>query len=202
MAREWAASVGSRAGAGAVLVLLTVAISLAFAASPGTTMALAACPHADAKAHQTSLSKLRDAMRCLVNNKREKHGVRSLKDNGRLATAAKRHTKVMLRQDCFKHRCKDEPGLPKRIKQSGYTTGARGFQFAEDLGFDRTPRRLIKRLMNSSYNRRQILGEDWKDIGVGVDWGAPRAGRNDRNYATYTILFAWRRPVRRVSPNL
>jgi uncharacterized protein YkwD len=194
MARAWTGPAGTRAGAGALLVLLTVGISTVLAASPGTTMATAACPHADSKAHKTSLSNLRDALRCLVNHKREKHGLRSLKDNGRLARAAKRHTKAMLRQDCFKHRCEDEPGLPKRIKQSGYTNGARAFQFAEDLGFDRTPRRLIKRLMNSSYNRRQILGKDWRDIGVGVDWGAPRAGRNDRNYATYTILFAWRRP--------
>jgi uncharacterized protein YkwD len=186
--------VGTRVGASAVLAVLTIGTSLALGAFPGTTAALAACPHADARAHKTSLANLRKAMRCLVNNKRDKHGLRSLEDNGRLATAARRHTKVMLRQDCFEHRCKDEPALRKRIKQSGYTKGARAFRFAEDLGFDRTPRRMIKRLMNSGYNRRQILGEDWKDIGVGVGWGSPRRGRNDSNYATYTILFAWRRP--------
>ena len=194
MARAWIAPAGRRAGAGAALVLLTLAISLALAASPGATSALGACPHADARAHKTSLFNLRDAMRCLVNNKREKHGLRTLDDNHRLASAARRHTNVMLRRNCFKHRCKGEPALRKRIKQSGYTRGARAFQFAEDIGFDRTPRRLIKRLMNSGYNRRQILGSDWKDIGVGVDWGAPRKGRDDSKYATYTIVFAWRRP--------
>jgi uncharacterized protein YkwD len=194
MARAWTAPAGTRAGAGAALALLTLAISLALAASPGTTAALAGCPHADARAHKTSLANLRDAMRCLVNNKRDRHDLRTLDENGRLNTAAKRHTKVMLRRDCFKHRCADEPALRKRIRQSGYLQGANAFEFAEDLGFDRTPRRLIKRLMNSAYNRRQILGKDWKDIGVGVGWGAPRKGRNDSKYATYTIVFAWRRP--------
>lgn len=175
-------------------MLLTLGISAALAASPGATAALAGCPHADAKAHKTSLANLRKAMRCLVNNKRAQHGRRSLKDNDRLATAARRHTDVMLRRNCFKHRCKNEPALRKRVKQSGYTKGARRFQFAEDLGFDKTPRRLIKRLMNSRFNRRNILGGDWRDIGVGVGWGAPQKGKDDRKHETFTIVFAWRRP--------
>jgi uncharacterized protein YkwD len=178
----------------AALVLLTLGALIALAASPGTTSALAGCPHAHARAHTTSLANLRDAMRCLVNHKRAKHGLTQLDDNTRLASAARRHTNVMLRKDCFKHRCAGEPGLRKRIKQSGYTKGARAFRFAEDLGFDRTPRRMLTRLMNSSFNKRQILGKDWRDIGVGVGWGAPRKARDDSKYATYTIVFAWRRP--------
>ena len=173
---------------------MTLGALAALAASPGATAALAACPHADAKAHKTSLANLRDAMRCLVNNKRAKHGRRPLADDDRLAKAAKRHTNVMLRRNCFKHRCKNEPALRKRVKRSGYTKGARAFEFAEDLGFDKTPRRLIHRLMNSRFNRRNILAGDWRDIGVGVGWGAPRKGKDDRKYETFTIVFAWRRP--------
>ena len=194
MARAWRAPAGRRARASTALVLLTLGASILLAASPGTTAALAGCPHADARAHKTSLAKLRKAMTCLVNNKRDRHDLRELDNNDHLAKAARRHTNVMLRQNCFKHRCRDEPGLRKRVKQSGYTKGARAFEFAEDLGFDRTPRRMIKRLMNSRYNRRNILDRDWRDIGVGVGWGAPKKGRDDSKYATYTIVFAWRRP--------
>ncbi len=106
MARAWTAPAGRRAAASAALVAMTLGALAALAASPGATAALAACPHADAKAHKTSLANLRDAMRCLVNNKRAKHGRRPLADNDRLAKAAKRHTNVMLRRNCFKHRCK------------------------------------------------------------------------------------------------
>jgi uncharacterized protein YkwD len=188
------ASAGRRFGLGAALALLTLAASVVLAAAPGTSAALASCPHANAHPHKTSLANLRKAMKCLVNQKRAKHGRGKLKDNDHLASAARRHTKVMLRKDCFKHRCPGEAGLRKRIKQSGYTKGANAYFFAEDLGFDRTPKRMIQRLMNSHYNRHNILNGDFKDIGVGAGWGTPRKGRDDSKYATYTIVFAWRRP--------
>src|SRR5829696_3664227 len=104
MARAWMAPAGRRVGAGAALVALTIGASLLLAASPGVTSALAGCPHATDRPHQTSLAKLGKAMRCLVNNKRAKHGLGPLKDNDRLATAARRHTKTMLKKDCFEHR--------------------------------------------------------------------------------------------------
>jgi uncharacterized protein YkwD len=192
MARASRAPIGRRLGVGAALALSTLAASVTLAAAPGTTAALASCPHANAHPHQTSLANLRKAVRCLVNQKRAKHNRLQLKDNRRLDTAAGRHTKVMLRKDCFSHHCPGESGLNKRVKQSGYTKGASSYFFAEDLGFDRTPKRMIERLMSSKYNRHNILGKDFCDMGVGAGWGAPKKSRDDSKYATYTILFAWR----------
>jgi len=190
MARECRA----RSGIAATLVALTLGAFVAIAAAPGTTAALASCPHATAQPHKTSLANLRKAMRCLVNNKRAQRGLGRLKNNTHLAGAAQQHTKVMLREDCFEHRCQGEPGLKKRMKRSGYLTGADKYYYAEDLGFDHTPRRMIKRLMNSKYNRRNILNGNFEDIGVGAGWGAPKEGKDDSKFETYTILFAWRRP--------
>jgi uncharacterized protein YkwD len=178
----------------AALAALTFGLLVALAAAPGTTAALAACPHANAKPHTTSLANLRTAMRCLVNKKRAKHHLTKLKDNAKLAGAAKKHTDVMLKKDCFKHHCPGEVGLRKRMKRSGYLEGAKAYYFAEDIGFDRTPKRMIQRLINDPYNRGNILNGDFKDIGVGAGWGAPKKARDDRKYATYTILFAWRKP--------
>jgi len=193
MARECRALVGRRGIVGPALALLTIGVFVALAAGPGTSAALASCPHANARPHTTSLANLRTAMRCLVNNKRAKHHLHSLKDNPRLASAARRHTKAMVQKNCFKHRCPGEPPLGKRIKRTGYLQGAKRYFYAEDLGFDRTPKRMIQRLTNSRYNRRNILNGDFRDIGVGVGWGAPRTGRPDSKFATYTIVFAWRR---------
>jgi uncharacterized protein YkwD len=183
-----------RAGVAMTLTLLALGAFVALAAAPGTTAALAACPHANAHPHETSLSNLRTAMRCLINKKRAEHNRKRLKDNAHLARAAKRHTDVMLRKDCFEHRCPGEAGLKKRMKRSGYLDGAKSYYYAEDLGFDRTPKRMIGRLMGDPYNRGNILNGDFRDIGVGAGWGAPKKSRDDRKYATYTILFAWRRP--------
>lgn len=183
----------ARADVATALTLLTVGVFIALAAAPGTTVALAACPHANARPHTTSLANLRTAMRCLVNKKRAKHNLHKLKDNARLARTAKGHTRVMLNKDCFKHRCPGEPGLRKRMKRSGYLKGAKAYYYAEDLGFARTPKRMIGHLMRDPYNRGNILNGDFRDIGVGVGWGAPKKSRDDRKFATYTILFAWRR---------
>jgi uncharacterized protein YkwD len=98
----------------------------------------------------------------------------------------------MLAQDCFRHRCEGEPGLHKRVKRSGYTKGRRSWQFAEILGYENTPSQMINRWMHSRFNRRKVLDRDFRDLGVGVGWGAPVAGRDDGEFATYTIVFGWR----------
>lgn len=182
-----------RIGVGGAIALLALGLIVALGAAPGTAAA-AGCPHANARPHTTSLSNLRTAMRCLVNKKRAQHNLHKLKDNAKLARAAKKHTGVMLAKDCFKHHCPGEPGLRKRMKRSGYLQGAKAYYFAEDLGFDRTPKRMIGRLMGDPYNRHNILNGDFRDIGVGAGWGAPKKSRDDSKFATYTILFAWRRP--------
>jgi uncharacterized protein YkwD len=193
MARAWTAPVGRRAGAGIALGLLTLVISLALSASPGTTAAFA-CAHATDRPHQTTLAKLGKAMECLVNNKRHRHQLHPLKNNDRLDTAARRHTKVMLKKDCFEHRCPGEPPLGKRIKQTGYTKGAKRYFYAESLGYHKSPKRAIRKLLQSSFNRKNILGNAWQDIGVGAGWGAPRKSANDKKLETFTIVFAWRKP--------
>jgi uncharacterized protein YkwD len=186
------APAGRRVGAGAALVLSTVAVSLALGALPGTTAAFA-CAHATDRPHQTSLAKLGKAMTCLVNNKRAKHNLHPLKSNDRLATAARSHTKVMLKKDCFEHRCPGEPALGKRIRRTGYTKGAKKYFYSESLGYHKSPKRTIRKLMQTGYNKKNILGRDWRDIGIGAGWGAPVKGLDDSKFETFTIVFAWRK---------
>jgi uncharacterized protein YkwD len=161
---------------------------------PAAAPAAAACPHAGAEAHEISLSKLRKTMICLVNRERAKRDRRALDPNPRLKRAAQQHNRVMLAKSCFRHNCPGEPGLGRRIKRSGYTDGQRSWRFAEDLGFDRTPRKMMKRWLRSSFNRGNLLDRGFRDLGVGVGWGAPRRGVDDSQFATYTLVFGLRRP--------
>jgi uncharacterized protein YkwD len=181
-------------GAAALAVAaLTAGICFALALRPGIAPATAACPHATAHPHQVALPKIRKAITCLVNHRRSKRDRRTLEPNDRLELAARRHTKTMLAQDCFRHRCEGEPGLHRRVKKTGYTEGQRSWRFAESVGYENTPRQMIGRWMHSSFNRRNILRREFRDIGVGVGWGAPVADRDDSKFATYTIVFGWRR---------
>jgi uncharacterized protein YkwD len=178
------------------LAAATAGVSLALALRPGVAPATAACHHALAHPHQVALPKIRKAITCLINRKRSKRDRHLLEPNDRLELAARRHTRTMLAEDCFRHLCEGERGLNRRVRKAGYTKGQRSWEFAEILGYENTPRQMIGRWMHSRFNRRTLLKRHFRDIGVGVGWGAPVADRDDSEFATYTIVFGWRRPRR------
>ncbi len=178
------------------LAAATVSVWLALSLGPGIAPAAAACPHARAHPHDVALSKIRKAITCLVDKKRAKRDRHRLEPNERLKVAARRHTRRMLAQDCFRHRCEDEPGLHRRVRRSGYTKGQRSWRYSEIIGYENTPSQMIERWMNTRFNRRMLLHRDFRDLGVGVGWGAPAEGRDDSDFATYTIVFGWRKPLR------
>ena len=177
------------------LAVATAGVWMALALGPGIAPAVA-CRHARAHPHQVVLPKIRDAITCLVNRKRSNRDRGLLEPNDRLKLAAKRHTRAMLAEDCFRHRCDGEPRLGRRVKRTGYTEGQRSWRFAETLGYENTPLQMISRWMHSRFNRRNLLNRDFRDVGVGVGWGAPVAGQDDSEFATYTIVLGWRRPRR------
>jgi uncharacterized protein YkwD len=186
--RAWCAAAAALAGMGAAFFALAI--------GPGVAPARAACPHAKAHAHEVSLPKLRKAVSCLVNRERSEHDRSPLKPNANLKHAAQDHNDVMLAKECFRHDCPGELGLGRRVRRSGYTKGQRAWRFAENLGFDKTPRQMVKRWLHSPFNRHNMLDPGFRDLGVGVGWGAPKRGLDDTDLATYTIILALRRPRR------
>ena len=160
----------------------------------GAATAEAACPHSNARPHDTSLAKMRSAIVCLVNHRRARHNRHELSPDRHLRRAGQRHTDVMLAKDCLKHRCPNEPSFAHRVRKSGYLEGARAFQFAEVLGYESTPREMVNRLMERRFQRRRILEADFRDLGVGAGRGTPVSGLDDGKFVTYTLVFAWRRP--------
>ena len=179
------------------LAAATAGVSLALRLGPGIAPASAACPHARAHPHEVALPKIRKAITCLVNKKREKRDRHLLEPNDRLELAARRHTRTMLAEDCFRHRCQGEPGLNRRVRRSGYTEGQSSWGFAEIIGFENTPQPDDRALDEHALQPPQRCSTaDFRDLGVGVGWGAPVADRDDSEFATYTIVFGWRRPLR------
>ena len=175
---------------------LTLAVSIALAWGPGVASAGAACPHADAHPRDVPLPKIRKAITCLINQKRTKQHRRALEPNAKLQSAAQGHNDVMLANDCFRHECPGEPGLTKRVRRTGYLKNQRAWRFAENLGFDQTPLDMIRAWLHDPFNRRNIFNDTFRDVGVGVGWGAPKPGLDDRDFATYTVVFAFRKPRR------
>lgn len=171
---------------------MTIAALLTVTGAPAARAA-GPCPHAGAHPYQASSTELRKAITCLVNRERSKRDRHLLKPDRRLSRAARHHTDTMLRLDCLRHRCPGEPGLERRIRQSGYTKAARAWRVAENLGYDDTPRQMVQAWLHSKFHRRNLLNRGFRDIGVGVGLGAPIAALDDGGFATYAIDFGWRR---------
>jgi uncharacterized protein YkwD len=171
---------------------LAAAAWLALASSPSLTAAGAACAHRNAGPGEASLGELRRSLTCLINRERHDRDRQRLDRNRKLQRAAQRHTKVMLEQDCFEHRCAGEPGFSRRVRKTGYLREAKEWAIAENLGYESTPREMLLRFIHKRFTRRNMLNPKFRDIGVGVDWGTPDPDRNDSKFATYTVVFGWR----------
>ncbi len=158
-------------------------------AAPSAT-AVRACESAGAvpakKAKRTAVR----ATLCMLNVERERHGLKPLKLNKRLSTAARRHARDMVRRDYFSHDSPDGATFVDRIHRSGYLRGARSWTVGENLAWGTrkrsTPRAITKMWMKSAGHRANILSPSFREVGIGVAIGAPGAtGRG----ATYTTDF-------------
>jgi uncharacterized protein YkwD len=189
----------TKPGVGVVAVLIgllvaTLLATLALTARADVATGQArACPNAKAPATELSRKALRRVTTCLINNLRQNRGRERVSRDLRLQRTAQRHSRVMVRTSCLKHRCPGEPRLQRRILRSGYLDSARRWSFAQSTGCAQTARAMIRSWRQSKFHRTNMLGARYRDIGIGVV-GRPARARCPANAATFTALLAWRRP--------
>jgi uncharacterized protein YkwD len=125
----------------------------------------------------------RQAVLCLINQRRSHAGLGPLTESANLDGAATTHTKAMVKRNSFSH------GNPlHRIRGSGYLAGASTWNIGENLGWGPkgwgSPKRVVASWMRSREHRAVLGG--FRDIGIGVSKGAPVA-HFGHNTATYTV---------------
>jgi uncharacterized protein YkwD len=133
----------------------------------------------------------RAAVRCLLNRKRENHGLRRLGKSSRLKKAAQRHTKHMKRNRCFAHECPGEPSVLSRLKRVNYIHNRlRRWSYGENIAYGGShmgsPKKIVRAWMHSAGHRHNILNPDFREIGVGVLFGIPP--KPGANGTTFTSL--------------
>ena len=147
------------------------------------------CANANADPGSTAVSVIRTATFCLLNQQRHSHGVRALRENGDLDRASGRHSRDMVRNQYFAH-----GDFVGRIRAVGYLSGAGSWYVGENIawgaGSYATPAGIVRIWMNSPPHRHNILSSGFREIGIGVARGTPRAGLSDG--ATYTTDFGTR----------
>jgi uncharacterized protein YkwD len=175
-------------------------IAIALIALAGTLAvpapaAAARCKQADAQPGDASQRALRIATRCLLNKKRREHGLRRLRGNGRLHRAAGRHTVDMARRHYFSHTSISGASFLDRIRRTGYLRRVRGWSVGENIAWGTgqlsTPRAIVRQWMNSAGHRANILNGRFREIGIGISFGAP-VRSSARTAATYTTDFGMR----------
>ena len=75
------------------------------------------------------------------------------------------------------HVCPGEPDIFKRLRVTGYFSGAHVWSYGENIAWGEssvgTPRALVKAWMNSPGHRANILNSSFDHVGIGTVWGNP-----------------------------
>jgi uncharacterized protein YkwD len=113
-------------------------------------------------ATSSSLSTMRAAVVCLVNQQRAQHGLPALGSSDQLNRSAQGWTSVMVLSGQFTH----GPGnaFAKRISAAGYNWQTAGENIA--TGFP-TPRSVVAAWMASTDHCHNILDPSFRDVGTG-----------------------------------
>ena len=88
----------------------------------------------------------------------------------------------------FSHSSPGGAGLLERLRRAGrYLDGARGFAIGENLAWGTgalaTPREIVLSWMGSPGHRRNVLDRRFREVGLGIALGTPRAGGAGATYA-------------------
>jgi uncharacterized protein YkwD len=154
-----------------------------------------ACPNKGATPPELTVEIARDAVLCLMNKERKRHGTSKLRSNARLEQAAHSHSAAMDQGNFFGHYAPDGSSPRSRIQNTGYSSGASAWGIAENIlwggGGQASPRRTVARWMASGAHRRAMLSKRYRQVGIGVAIGSPAGSGADA--AIYTADFGYRK---------
>jgi hypothetical protein len=140
----------------------------------------AACSDADAQPDPDTITigRLQGSIICLLNEQRAQYGLGPVTANAALDSAAQGHSTSMRRDGFFAHESANGAPFGDRIVAAGYLNGAPGsWEIGENLAWGSsilgTPQALVTAWMNSPHHRHNILHGEFREIGIGSDWGSP-----------------------------
>jgi uncharacterized protein YkwD len=121
-------------------------------------------------------------MLTLHNDARENDGLEPFCVHPTLQKAARAHSKDMIQRHYFSHHTKGSNEDPcSRIRRFGYAWSS----CTENIGYNATPEGMFHSWMRSSFHRRNILDERFREIGIGAYTG----DYNDTETTMYTVDF-------------
>jgi uncharacterized protein YkwD len=176
------------------VVAALAALGLMVPLAAPSTAAADGCDNRNAHPRDVSNAKIREATLCLLNRRRAAEGKRKLRNNQRLAKAARAHAADMVRRDYFAHTAPGGVSFVDRIMKQDYVSPGQGWTLGENLAWGSyelaTPKEIVRSWMQSPGHRANILNGRFREIGIGVVDGAPVPGTS--HAATYATSFGAR----------
>jgi uncharacterized protein YkwD len=169
-------------------VAILVAACAGLLAVPST--ALGACASASATPAQAAKPTMVRATLCILNAQRARYGLRPLSLNRRLSRAARGHARDMVVRNYFSHDSLGGDSFVDRIRRAGYLRGARRWSVGENLAWGThgrsAPQAITEMWMKSAGHRANILSGSFREVGIGLAYGAPvsAGGAPAATYAT------------------
>jgi uncharacterized protein YkwD len=119
----------------------------------------------------------RAALECEIERVRAQRGLHRLRDNRRLARAARRHAADMVRRKYFSHYSPAGHDVADRARRTGYAKRSCSWRLGEVLawgvGGASTAAATVQAWMASSTHRHVLISSRYSDFGVGTVAGTP-----------------------------
>ena len=122
-------------------------------------------------------------LRGLVNQERAERGLRPVRAQAQLATAARGHASDMVRRGYASHVSPTGSTLRSRVRDTGYLDGARHWVLGEAIAWAAAPKasasQIVAALMASPKHKAVLLDPAVTELGIGIAEGLPRAADTD-----------------------
>jgi uncharacterized protein YkwD len=169
---------------------IRIAALLALLAFAGPTASAWACSNDALEPSALDQASAREAVLCLINERRANQGLGALTGDPRLDGSAQGHSAAMNARNFFAH-----GNFQRRIARSGYLSGASSWAIGENLHWGSaglgSPQGTVAAWMASRPHRGALLSDRFHDVGIGVSMGSPIRGKGG-NSAVYTVDFGFR----------
>jgi uncharacterized protein YkwD len=132
-----------------------------------------ACTGANAPAGTLSPRAYARTVECVLNVERAAHGLAPFAHDRRLARAARRFSRAMVRLRFFDHVSPAGSTLSRRARAAGYGGRSLGETIGWGTGELSTPASIVEQWMLSPPHRQIILHGSFRRVGLGVANGCP-----------------------------
>jgi uncharacterized protein YkwD len=152
------------------------------------------CENTQLMPEPANLVLIRQAVLCLVNQKRAQNGELPLAEDARLDAAAESHNQDMIAAGYFEHVSPSGETPVDRARASGYLpTGPAGYVIGENLAWGTlslaTPQAIVAAWIASPGHLANILESQYRDTGIAIAAAVPRGLADGVAGATYAQEF-------------